>query len=195
MSEIIKFPKEISHLKYALSKVTFPEEIIKYKNDIITHARFLEIETLVYLLEAFFNKRDYATVIMINDEYLKQGIKSLAIDLYVLLSYIGLEEIFQGRNYLIHSQALQPYKSLFLEGGANYSHVLGLKDPTLYQNGLTFIIASFIAELANEEIGEPKLYYFARFVDLLNVMHELGFEKSIINKMISIIDTLFKIKL
>lgn len=203
MERIIKFPKEKTQLinriydAYELDDYAL---IYSFKEDLVASISSLPDERVYdILLEATFNLYLFEDVIMIGDEYIKQGYESFDLYYYALLSYIALVDIYQAKNLIRRSKLLnsEGIKYFYSHEGANYSNILGLSYGLFEQAALCLLVINFVSEVASEMAGDiivDQEYLLYRFFDLINMVYELGYEDDIIVELERVLKIVFQLE-
>ena len=203
MERIIKFPKEKTQLinriydAYELDNFSL---IYSFKEEIMANIMSSpEQKVLDILLEATFNLYLFEDVIMLGDEYIKQGYESFDLYYYSLLSYIALVDIYQAKNLIRRSKLLnaEGIKYFYSNEGANYSNILGLSYSLFEQAALCLLVVNFVCEVANEMAGDIRVdqeYLLYRFFDLINMVYELGYEDDILVELERVLKIVFQLE-
>lgn len=202
MNKIIKFPKEksslISTIIYANEKEDY-QKIIKYKDELfdcyldVKDTRVFEILIKAYTLLCRFDD-----AIMICEELIKKGYESFDIYTYAFASLIGANDIFKALSLINNSKILnqEKIKSLYDLENANYSNILCLSSENYYEIVPCMILVNYLMEIKIDLLRNIKInreYLVLKFLDLSNILYELGYDEHIFSKLEEIARAAFEL--
>ena len=199
----MKFPKEkaviIGKIKGYLDDGD-TKSIIQMEEDIIANIDDLQNDTLtVYeltfevnmtvldiLIYKLYSIGDTNKVIAIGDEYLKHEYESYLVIYYMLLSYIGNEDIYQAVSLIRRSKLLnrEDVKAYYSGDDPHYSMISTIDGDVYHTLALVMVVYSL--EIAKESVivkQVNKEYLLFRLYDVFNLMSELLYPVEVILKM------------
>ena len=199
----MKFPKEkaviIGKIKGYLDDGD-TKSIIQMEEDIIANIDDLQNDTLpVYeltfevnmtvldiLIYKLYSIGDTNKVIAIGDEYLKHEYESYLVIYYMLLSYIGNEDIYQAVSLIRRSKLLnrEDVKAYYSGDDPHYSMISTI-DGDVYRT-LALVMVVYSLEIAKESVIVKQVnkdYLLFRLYDVFNLMSELLYPVEVILKM------------
>lgn len=199
----MKFPKEkaviIGKIKGYLddgdtkSIIQMEEEIIAniddLQNDTLTvyeltfEVNMTVLDILIYKL---YSIGDTNKVIAIGDEYLKHEYESYLVIYYMLLSYIGNEDIYQAVSLIRRSKLLnrEDVKAYYSGDDPHYSMISTIDGDVYHTLALVMVVYSL--EIAKESVIVKQVnkdYLLFRLYDVFNLMSELLYPVEVILKM------------
>lgn len=199
----MKFPKEkaviIGKIKGYLDDGD-TKSIIQMEEDIIANIDDLQNDTLtVYeltfevnmtvldiLIYKLYSIGDTNKVIAIGDEYLKHEYESYLVIYYMLLSYIGNEDIYQAVSLIRRSKLLnrEDVKAYYSGDDPHYSMISTIDGDVYHTLALVMVVYSL--EIAKESVIVKQVnkdYLLFRLYDVFNLMSELLYPVEVILKM------------
>lgn len=202
MKNVIKFPKEKTQL---YNQVLDFYDQKNYKGIYLMKDRLLDALPLIsntllvdVLIEATFKLYLFEETIMLGDELIKRQYESYDMYYFMLLSYIGLVDIYQAKALINRSKLLNEpeFKKFYQTEGANYTNILSLDAETFYSTCCLLLIINYINEVAKEMAGDieiDKEYLLFRFFDLINMVYEIGYDHTIIQELEEDMKVIFEI--
>lgn len=199
----MKFPKENTLLSVKIKEARKIEDyktIYKLQNEVINEIEYFktfDCEVLDYLLEATYFIGDVNKVVMLGEEYLKNGYESFSQVYYMLLSCLVNVDIFQSVNLIRKFMILNDseIKSYYTGDEAHYASLIRFESDEF--KNLSLVLCNFVMELSKESVLIAKLdreYLFYRFYDVVNLLNELGFVSSIVLKLSDDIRNIFMLE-
>ena len=199
----MKFPKEkaviIGKIKGYLDDGD-TKSIIQMEEDIIANIDDLQNDTLPFyeltfevnmtvldiLIYKLYSIGDTNKVIAIGDEYLKHEYESYLVIYYMLLSYIGNEDIYQAVSLIRRSKLLnrEDVKAYYSGDDPHYSMISTI-DGDVYRT-LALVMVVYSLEIAKESVIVKQVnkdYLLFRLYDVFNLMSELLYPVEVILKM------------
>lgn len=175
--------------------------IIKMKDEIIGLADELaDTEVFGILLESFFQLHLFEEVVLVGDELRKLGYETYEVLYFMLLSYIGLVDIYQAKALVRRSKLLnaEEIKVYYTNEGANYSNMLSMPYELFEEAALTLLLVNYIFEVSKEMAGDVEVdreYLLFRFFDLINMVYELKYDLFVIEELEGALKIIFEIEM
>ena len=196
----MKFPKEKviinNRIKEYLNDNNY-FEVLKMKDEILNINYSLDDYAYESLIKCAFLLGDFDSVVLIFSELFKRNRESLKLIYYGLLGMLANTDIYQAMSFIKRSELLNQsaFKEYFLKDGANYSNILFLSKVDEY-GPLALILVNFIDGISKEVVGNIDIdneYILFRFFDLINMLYEIGYPDSVIQKLTEELKVIFNL--
>lgn len=195
----MKFPQESALITRNIKTLFLDcdyQAVCQYKNQLFDNFEMVKkFKVFEMLVISAFNLGYYDEVILIGEELLKREYESNEELYYVLLSCLANDDIFHGLSLIKRSRIINnPLNEQYLSSdGANYSYLLQLpdKDNSFVLLFLIVLLIKAIGKEYNMGLNVDKRYIFDRFVEEVDLLYEMGYDKNIIDKLSEAIEKIY----